>query len=86
MQGLQCKPSGGWISLLACSTYNVNHEKFDNLLDGHDNLASCHAQICTKKGEQIYVYVIFYIESFYYIAVNLLRKQSHIRWYAYLVK
>ena len=38
-EDMQWETSGGWISLLGYTTCNINHEKYDHLLDIHDNIS-----------------------------------------------
>ena len=43
--------------LIACSTYKVIHEKYDDLLDEHDNVV--HTQMSSKKGNHISACISF---------------------------
>ena len=59
----QRKPSGGWISLIAYSTYKIIHEKYDGLLSGHDNVNV----ICKFPPRRVspYVHALFSHQEFY---------------------
>ena len=48
--------------LIPCSAYKVIHEKYDDLLNEHDNVRG-HTQIFTEKSVHMCVHY-FHIESF----------------------
>ena len=68
---------GGWIWLLTCTTYKVIHHKYDNLLEGYDNLSV----ILESPPRRVYIYVCasFLHKEFYYIVTPFLGR-SHMQY------
>ena len=69
---MQWKPSGGWISLLACSAYKLIREKYNDLLKQHDMyVADSHVH---QEGWPHIVHY-FHVESLYCIVTPLVRSR-----------
>ena len=51
------KHCGGWISIIACSTYEEFHEKYDYLWDGNDDVGNIFK--CQPRSVSTLVCIVF---------------------------
>ena len=66
------------MQLVHSSTYNVIHEKYDDLLDGHDNLSVIFK--CSPRRVSTLCKQYFHIESFYCKITNRLHRKDNRPW------